>query len=97
MVENGTFRRDLFYRINVVRIGLPPLRQRGDDIGLLAEVFASRAGREMGRDTGRFSTDAYQVLRHYSWPGNVRELQNVIRSGHGTYSRRCYWGRRPSR
>jgi len=79
MVENGTFRRDLFYRINVVRIGLPPLRQRGDDIGLLAEVFASRAGREMGRDTGRFSTDAYQVLRHYSWPGNVRELQNVIR------------------
>ena len=50
MVENGTFRRDLFYRINVVRISLPPLRQRGDDIGLLAEFFASRAGREMGRD-----------------------------------------------
>ena len=79
MVENGTFRRDLFYRINVVRISLPPLRQRGDDIGLLAEFFASRAGREMGRDAGRFSSDAYQVLQHYSWPGNVRELQNVIR------------------
>ena len=79
MVENGTFRRDLFYRINVVRISIPPLRQRGDDIGLLAEFFASRAGREMGRDAGRFSSDAYQVLQHYSWPGNVRELQNVIR------------------
>ena len=79
MVVNGTFRRDLFYRINVVRISLPPLRQRGDDIGLLAEFFANRAGREMGRDAGRFSTDAYQVLRHYPWPGNVRELQNVIR------------------
>ena len=79
MVENGTFRRDLFYRINVVRISLPPLRQRGDDIGLLAEFFASRAGREMGLSAGRFSADTYQVLRHYNWPGNVRELQNVIR------------------
>ena len=79
MVEEGTFRRDLFYRINVVRISLPPLRQRGDDIGLLAELFASRAGREMGHQAGRLSTDAYQVLRHYHWPGNVRELQNVIR------------------
>ncbi len=79
MLENGTFRRDLFYRINVVRISLPPLRQRGDDIGLLAEFFASRAGREMGLKAGRFSADTYQVLRHYSWPGNVRELQNVIR------------------
>ena len=79
MVVNGTFRKDLFYRINVVRISLPPLRQRGDDIGLLAEFFANRAGREMGRNVGRFSTDAYEVLKHYSWPGNVRELQNVIR------------------
>ena len=79
MMESGTFRRDLFYRINVVRISLPPLRQRGDDIGLLAEFFASRAGREMGLIAGRFSADTYQVLRHYSWPGNVRELQNIIR------------------
>ena len=79
MVRDGSFRRDLYYRINVVRIGLPPLRQRGDDIGLLAEFFALRAGREMGREATRLSTDAYQVLRHYQWPGNVRELQNVIR------------------
>jgi DNA-binding NtrC family response regulator len=79
MVEDGSFRRDLFYRINVVRIDLPPLRNRGDDIGLLAEHFANRAAREMGRPVGGLSTDVYQVLRSYHWPGNVRELQNVVR------------------
>jgi len=79
MVEAGEFRRDLFYRINVVRIDLPPLRARGDDIGLLAEYFANRAAQEMGRPVGGLSTDVYQVLRNYPWPGNVRELQNVIR------------------
>jgi two-component system response regulator HydG len=79
MVERGAFRRDLFYRINVVRIDLPPLRMRGDDIGLLAEWFANRAGQEMGRPVAGLSTDAYQVLKNYHWPGNVRELQNVVR------------------
>jgi two-component system response regulator HydG len=79
MVAEGEFRRDLFYRINVVRIDLPPLRARGDDIGLLAEFFANRASQEMARPVGGLSTDAYQVLRGYDWPGNVRELQNVIR------------------
>ena len=79
MVEEGSFRRDLFYRINVVRIDLPPLRSRGDDVGLLAEFFAQRAAQEMGRPIGGLSTDAYQVLRGYHWPGNVRELQNVVR------------------
>ncbi len=79
MVAGEAFRRDLFYRINVVRIDLPPLRDRGDDIGLLAEYFANRAGHEMGRGAGRLSSDAYQVLRHYRWPGNVRELQNAVR------------------
>jgi DNA-binding NtrC family response regulator len=79
MVERGEFRRDLFYRINVVRIDLPPLRARGDDIGLLAESFANRAAQEMGRSIGGLSTDVYQVLRSYHWPGNVRELQNVVR------------------
>jgi len=79
MVEEGTFRRDLFYRINVVRIDLPPLRARGDDIGLLAEHFANRAAQEMGRPVGGLSTDVYQVLTSYHWPGNVRELQNVVR------------------
>jgi len=79
MVERGEFRRDLFYRINVVRIELPPLRTRGDDIGLLAEFFANKAAQEMGRPAGGLSTDVYQVLRSYHWPGNVRELQNAVR------------------
>ena len=79
MVERGEFRRDLFYRINVVRIDLPPLRARGDDIGLLAEFFANKAAQEMGRAVGGLSTDVYQVLKGYHWPGNVRELQNVVR------------------
>lgn len=79
MVDKGDFRRDLFYRINVVRIDLPPLRDRGDDIGLLAEFFANRAAREMAKPVSGLSLDAYQVLRSYHWPGNVRELQNVVR------------------
>ncbi|NBW95718.1 MAG: sigma-54-dependent Fis family transcriptional regulator [Planctomycetia bacterium] len=79
MVERGEFRRDLLYRINVVRIDLPPLRDRGDDVGLLAEYFANRAAQEMGKPVSGLSLDAYQVLKSYHWPGNVRELQNVVR------------------
>ncbi len=79
MVARGEFRRDLYYRINVVRIDMPPLRLRGDDIGLLAEAFTNRATQEMGRSVGGLSPDAYQVLKNYHWPGNVRELNNVIR------------------
>ena len=79
MVEQGSFRRDLYYRINVVRIDMPPLRVRGDDIGLLAEAFANKASQEMGRNVGVLSTDVYQILKSYHWPGNVRELQNVVR------------------
>lgn len=81
MVRDGTFRQDLFYRINVVRIDLPPLRERGDDIGLLAEHLANRYGREMGKNVRGITPEAYQVLAQYRWPGNVRELQNVIRRG----------------
>ena len=79
MMAQGSFRRDLYYRIAVVRIDLPPLRSRGDDIGLLAECFANRAAQEMGRPLGGLSTDVYQVLKNYPWPCNVRELQNVVR------------------
>ncbi len=79
MIRQGLFRQDLYYRINVVRIDLPPLRQRGDDIGLLAEYMAQRYSREMGRSIKSITPEAYQVLSHYRWPGNVRELQNVIR------------------
>ena len=81
MVKQGLFREDLYYRINVVQIELPPLRLRGDDIGLLAEFFANRHSREMGKPIGGITPEAYQVLRQYPWPGNVRELQNVIRRG----------------
>lgn len=81
MLREKTFREDLYYRINVVRIELPPLRQRGDDIGLLAEHFAQRYSREMGKAVVGITPEAYQVLCHYRWPGNVRELQNVVRRG----------------
>ncbi|MEX2115207.1 MAG: sigma-54 dependent transcriptional regulator, partial [Pirellulales bacterium] len=81
MIRQQQFRQDLYYRINVVRIDLPPLRERGDDIGLLAENMVLRYGREMGRSLKGLSPEAYQVLAHYRWPGNVRELQNVIRRG----------------
>jgi len=79
MIRQELFRQDLYYRINVVRVELPPLRQRGDDIGLLAEFFANRHSREMNKPTPGITTEAYQVLKQYPWPGNVRELQNVIR------------------
>jgi len=79
MVRERTFREDLYYRINVVRIDLPPLRERGDDLGLLAEYFVERCSREMGRPIPAISADAYSILRRYHWPGNVRELQNIIR------------------
>jgi DNA-binding NtrC family response regulator len=81
MVRQGLFRQDLYYRINVVLIELPPLRGRGDDIGLLAEFFANRHSREMGKPVSGITPEAYQVLRQYPWPGNVRELQNIIRRG----------------
>jgi DNA-binding NtrC family response regulator len=81
MVRQGNFRQDFYYRVNVVRIDLPPLCERGDDIGLLAEYFANRASREMQRPMVGISPEAFQVLRQYHWPGNVRELQNVIRRG----------------
>jgi transcriptional regulator with PAS, ATPase and Fis domain len=79
MIRRGNFRQDLFYRINVVRIDLPPLRERGDDIGLLAEHLCLRYSRSMSRDVRGLTPEAYQVLRQYHWPGNVRELTNVIR------------------
>ncbi|MDA1164613.1 MAG: sigma-54 dependent transcriptional regulator [Planctomycetota bacterium] len=79
MVKERTFREDLFYRINVVRIDLPPLRERGDDLGLLAEHFTLRCSREMERRVPAITPAAYSLMRRYHWPGNIRELQNVIR------------------
>jgi DNA-binding NtrC family response regulator len=78
LVKKGGFRKDLFYRLNVIPIVLPPLRERGDDILLLATHFAQRFAVEPGRSQPRFSERAMAVLRDFDWPGNVRELENVV-------------------
>ena len=79
MVRRGAFRSDLYYRINVARIVLPPLRQHAEDVPQLAAHFAGRFAREMGRDAARLDGEALEVLSAYPWPGNVRELQNTIK------------------
>ena len=76
MVEQGAFREDLYYRLNVVPIVLPPLRERGGDIALLAEHFLAVAATH--GDSKRLTAAAAARLLEYSWPGNVRELRNVI-------------------
>jgi two-component system response regulator HydG len=78
LVKKGVFREDLYYRINVITIDIPPLRERGDDILLLANNFVTKFCKELGKPTPRFSDNALQVLKNYHWPGNVRELENVI-------------------
>ncbi|WP_300581090.1 sigma-54-dependent Fis family transcriptional regulator [Marivita sp.] len=77
-IENGKFRRDLFYRIGVVTIDVPPLRERGNDIALLIEHFSQRLADETDCPALRFSDDAIAFLRRHRWPGNVRELRNLI-------------------
>jgi two-component system nitrogen regulation response regulator GlnG len=79
LVERNQFRLDLFYRLNTVTIRVPPLRERGDDLQLLADHFLRRANAEFGREVMQFSPQARQLLGAYGWPGNVRELQGVIR------------------
>ena len=74
----GKFREDLFYRLNVFPVVIPPLRDRGEDIVRLASAFAERVAHRMGRAVLPLSTDCARRLRSYRWPGNVRELQNVI-------------------
>jgi transcriptional regulator with GAF, ATPase, and Fis domain len=78
MVREGKFREDLFYRLNVFPLRVPPLRERGDDTALLARAFAERLARRMGRRLEPLHPDDSRRLQDYSWPGNVRELQNVI-------------------
>jgi len=79
MVAAGRFRQDLFYRLNVYMIRLSPLRERGDDIVLLARHFVRRFARELGRDTFEIHDNAMAMLRGYHWPGNVRELQSMLK------------------
>ncbi|WP_242839733.1 sigma-54-dependent transcriptional regulator [Syntrophorhabdus aromaticivorans] len=78
LVKKGLFREDLFYRINVIAVELPPLREREDDVFLLTRHFAKKFAEELGRTAPGFSDSALQVLRKYHWPGNVRELENVV-------------------
>jgi DNA-binding NtrC family response regulator len=77
-VKEGKFREDLFYRLNVITIDLPPLRQRKNDIPLLAQHFAQKFADENGKPPLHISTEALRPLMDYDWPGNVRELENVI-------------------
>ena len=77
-VEEGRFRQDLFYRINVINIELPALRQRQTDIPMLAQFFLEKMRTESGKQVDGFTPEAIQAMQRYTWPGNVRELQNVI-------------------
>jgi PAS domain S-box-containing protein len=77
-VQEGKFREDLYYRVNVFPIRLPPLRERGEDVVMLANTFVQHFAQRMGRDVAPLSPDSLRRLTTYHWPGNVRELQNVI-------------------
>ena len=77
-VANGTFRRDLFYRLNVFPLEMPPLRERREDIPVLVEYFVARYARKAGKAIRRVGRRTLNQLQSYPWPGNVRELQNVI-------------------
>ena len=78
LVDKNRFREDLYYRINVIDIHLPPLRERREDVPLLARYFISNYAKEMDRQSISFSDRAMQALTDYAWPGNVRELENII-------------------
>jgi Nif-specific regulatory protein len=76
-VRNGTFREDLYYRLNVIPVFLPPLRERFEDVPPLIEHFLHRFNKENGKNV-RISHGVYEMLLHYPWPGNIRELQHAI-------------------
>jgi len=77
-IADGRFREDLYYRINVIPISLPPLRERREDIPLLAEHFVAKYAEQMEKDIAGISHDAMELLVHHDWPGNIRELENVM-------------------
>lgn len=80
MIENGLFRQDLYYRINVIAINLPALRERKDDIPLLIKHFIDKFSKETSKDVRNISKEAHNQLMHYHFPGNIRELENIIES-----------------
>jgi transcriptional regulator with PAS, ATPase and Fis domain len=77
-IRDGTFREDLFYRLNVFHLQLPPLRQRLEDIGDLANAFLAQFSKELGKPPFHIADEALRALERYKWPGNVRELRNVM-------------------
>ncbi|MCC3844758.1 sigma-54-dependent Fis family transcriptional regulator [Vibrio parahaemolyticus] len=79
-VEEGRFREDLYYRVHVVPIDMPPLRERGNDIVTLAKHFLTTYAKEDKKKFSNIDTEAQHVIKHYEWPGNVRQLQNIIRN-----------------
>jgi formate hydrogenlyase transcriptional activator len=78
MVEQREFRGDLYYRLNVFPLVVPPLRERSDDIPALVEYFVGRFAERLGRKVSRVDRQTMELLQGYHWPGNIRELQNVI-------------------
>ncbi|HEY5750197.1 MAG TPA: sigma-54 dependent transcriptional regulator [Chryseolinea sp.] len=78
LVKKGLFREDLYYRLNIISIDLPPLRERGDDLLQLLDFFLSKYVHELGKPPMKFTPKALRALQAYAWPGNVRELQNLI-------------------
>ncbi|WP_414154748.1 sigma-54-dependent transcriptional regulator [Pseudomonas sp. BNK-43-a] len=78
LAKSGQFREDLYYRLHVIALKLPALRERGSDVNEIANAFLARQSARIGRDDLHFSSDAEQAIRHYSWPGNVRELENAV-------------------
>ena len=81
LVDQGLFRQDLFYRVSVVTLKLPPLRHRGSDVERLAEHFRAKFAREQGKSVVGFSPEALDLLRRHDWPGNVHELRNAVERG----------------
>lgn len=77
-VQKGTFRSDLYYRLNVLALTVPPLRERRDDIPLLVKHFLQKFNQKLGTNIEKISPESYQILLQYDWPGNVRELENIL-------------------
>jgi DNA-binding NtrC family response regulator len=77
-VREGRFREDLYYRLNVINLVVPPLRERGDDVALLAEAFLARFAGELKRENLRYAARTLEIMRGYAWPGNVRQLKNAV-------------------
>ena len=77
-IKNGSFREDLYYRLTVVEINVPPLRERKSDISILADKFIRKYGIEFKDRLLRIAPEALQILERYNWPGNIRELENII-------------------